>query len=56
MGRDSYEKEVEIFHVKIVEEGGSRKEIRTREQKKVRFFGWEALDYVDKVKAAFSLS
>lgn len=39
MGRDSYEEEVQTS-------AGLRK---------IRFFGWEALDYVGKVKAAFGL-
>ena len=55
MGRDAYEKEVELFTVKVEEENGTRREVRTRENKKVTFFGWEALDYVDKIKAEFGL-
>jgi len=56
MGRESYDEEIELNMVEIHEENGVRKEIRTREMKSVRFFGWEALDYVDQVKAAFGLS
>ena len=42
-GRDSYEKEVEV----IVND--------KKTTKKVTFFGWEKLDYVDAVKKAFNL-
>lgn len=54
-GRDCYEKEVEVFYenqdtfTKVVD--GKKKIF-----KKVRFFGWEKLDYVDKIKTAFHLS
>ena len=43
MGRDPYEAEVLFI------EGG--KEVR----RKVQFFGWEKLDYVDRIKEVFSL-
>ncbi|GAB4331023.1 MAG: methionine adenosyltransferase [Flammeovirgaceae bacterium] len=55
MGREPFTKEVEVNYVKINEENGARTEIRTRQKKKVEFFTWEKLDYVDKVKAAFGL-
>ncbi len=55
MGREAEEKEVELAYVKIEEVDGVRKETRTYEKKVVQFFGWEKLDYVDKVKAAFGL-
>lgn len=55
MGRDAYEGEVEMFRVSVEEENGTRKEVRTRENKKVTFFGWESLDYVDQIKAEFGL-
>lgn len=47
-GRDCFEKEVEVFY--------QDKDTYTKEGKtfkKVTFFGWEKLDYVDKIKAAF---
>ena len=53
-GRDSYEKEVEVgysdntTYTKVVD--GKEKNF-----KKVCFFGWERLDYVDKIKKAFQL-
>ena len=56
MGRTPEEREVEVNYVDLVEENGSKKEVRTTQMKKVTFFGWERLDYVDKVKAAFGLS
>ena len=53
-GRDSYEEEVEVgyqnqdTYTRIVE--GQQKNF-----KKVVFFGWERLDYVDKIKKHFNL-
>ena len=55
MGRASYEKEVDLFYVNLTENNGVKSETRTSERKKVRFFGWEALDYVAKVKQAFGI-
>lgn len=55
MGRTPEMKEVELAYVTIEESAGVRKEIRTFQKKNVQFFGWELLDYVDKVKAAFGL-
>jgi S-adenosylmethionine synthetase len=55
MGREAFDEEVEILSVDVTEESGSRKEVRRHIRKKVRFFGWEALDYVEKVKVAFGL-
>jgi S-adenosylmethionine synthetase len=53
-GRDSYEKEVEVSarHANTVTriENGV-----TKYFKKVTFFGWEKLDYVDKIRSAFNL-
>jgi S-adenosylmethionine synthetase len=55
MGRTAEMKEVELSYVTIVEKDGVRTETRTFQKKMVQFFGWEKLDYVDKVKAAFGL-
>ena len=53
-GRDCYEKEVEVFYqdenTRTVNENG-----KERYFKKVTFFGWEKLDYVDKIKGKFGL-
>ncbi|MFM7021910.1 MAG: methionine adenosyltransferase [Flavobacteriales bacterium] len=43
MGRNSYEKEVELLY------NGKKS------KKKVTFFGWEKLDYVDKIKKEFGI-
>ena len=43
MGRDPYEGEVTVY------KNG------TPQQKKVQFFGWEKIDYVDKIREAFAL-
>lgn len=55
MGRESYVEDTPINYVEIVENNGKKQEIRTFEKKSIRYFGWEALDYVDKVKAAFGI-
>lgn len=55
MGRESYDGKVEVNYVEVIEENGAKKEIRTTEMKPVRFFGWEALDYTDKIKAEFGI-
>ena len=53
-GRDCYEKEVEVFYqdenTRTVNENG-----KERYFKKMTFFGWEKLDYVDKIKEKFGL-
>ncbi len=55
MGREPYEKEVDVNYVTLEEKGNQVIEVRTASKKKVQFFGWEKLDYVDKLKKAFSL-
>jgi S-adenosylmethionine synthetase len=55
MGRQPYTKEVEVSYVTVKENGGERTEIRKKEYKKVEFFTWEKLDYVEKVKKEFNL-
>jgi S-adenosylmethionine synthetase len=55
-GRDFYTKEVEVYYPvkgsKPKKVNGSGKEVY---MKKVDFFGWEKLDYVDKLKKEFGL-
>ncbi len=55
MGRESYKKEVELFHVEVRETGDAKEEIRRREKKVIEFFTWEKLDYVEKIKSAFGI-
>jgi len=55
MGREAEDKEITVNYVQIKEENGVKTEVRTQEKKTVAFFGWEKLDYVDKVKAAFGI-
>ncbi len=55
MGREPYHDSVRVDRVEVEENGASRKTITQSEQKEVTFFGWEKLDYVDKVKGAFNL-
>jgi S-adenosylmethionine synthetase len=52
VGRESYEKEVPVNYVSITESNGVTTEVRKSEMKKVVFFGWERLDYVDQLKKA----
>ena len=55
MGREPYKGSVKVDHVVTEENGTSRQTVTRSEQKEVTFFGWEQLDYVDKVKGAFNL-
>jgi S-adenosylmethionine synthetase len=55
MGRESFEKEVEVNYVTISENGGVKTEVRTSSKKNLTFFGWEKLDWVSEIKAEFSL-
>lgn len=57
MGRDPYTDSVEVNYVSSEEIDGGKREIRTSRSEKleVKFFSWEELDYVDKVKSAFGL-
>jgi S-adenosylmethionine synthetase len=55
-GRDSYSKNVDVYY----EVSGSNSKAingngKKVYQKKVEFFAWEKLDYVDKIKKAFKL-
>ncbi|MBK9392274.1 MAG: methionine adenosyltransferase [Bacteroidetes bacterium] len=55
-GRDSYSANVEVYYEvpgsKAKSVGGNGKKVYT---KKVEFFAWEKLDYVEKIKKAFKL-
>jgi S-adenosylmethionine synthetase len=55
-GRDSYSKNVDVYYEvpgsKPKSLNGNGKKVY---QKKVEFFAWEKLDYVDKIKKAFKL-
>jgi S-adenosylmethionine synthetase len=55
-GRDYSEKEVEVYYEvpgsKPISVNGNGKKVYL---KKVEFFAWEKLDYVDKIKAAFGI-
>jgi len=55
-GRDHFSKNVEVFYPvkgsKSVKINGTGKPVYT---KKVDFFAWEKLDYVDKIKAVFKI-
>jgi len=50
-GRNSYEDVVEVFYKgkNVIQKEG-------KNYKKVTFFGWEKLDYIDKIKKIFKLS
>lgn len=55
MGRPSYEQDVHTAYVEVVEKNGQKVETRKYETKKVEFFTWEKLDYVDRIKSVFGL-
>ncbi len=55
MGRESFEKDVEVNYVTVSEVNGVKTEVRTTTNKKLTFFGWEKLDWVGDIKKEFSL-
>ncbi len=55
MGRACVEKEVTVSYVSVREDNGVKEEVRTTQSKKVTFFGWEKLDYVDKIRSVFNI-
>ena len=55
MGRSATKKEVELNSVEVQESEHEKREIRRKVKKELEFFGWERLDYVDKIKEAFGL-
>ena len=55
MGREAYEEEISFETIEKEELDGTYRETKRIEKKKVKFFGWEDLDYVDKIKTAFGL-
>lgn len=55
MGRPCYEQDVNTAYVEVVEKNGQKVETRKYETKKVEFFTWEKLDYVDRIKSVFGL-
>ena len=56
MGREAHKKQVELNVVEVQENEQEKREIRRKVKKELEFFGWERLDYVDKVKEAFGLN
>lgn len=55
VGREPFEKEVDVNYVTVEENDGKVVETRTASKKKVQFFGWEKLEYVDQLKKVFNL-
>jgi S-adenosylmethionine synthetase len=55
MGRESYELDKEVNYVTITENGGVKTEVRTTSTKKLTFFGWEKLDWVNDIKTEFGI-
>lgn len=55
MGREAHKKDVELCIVELQEDEREKREIRKKTTQKLEFFGWERLDYVDKIKEAFKL-
>jgi len=54
-GRNAETRNIATQYVTVTEENGTTVHKTVKAQKAVKFFGWEALDYVDKVKAAFGI-
>ena len=55
MGREPYEAEVEIAYLEVEEKDSQKKIVQKFETKKIEFFTWEKLDYVDRIKKLFKL-
>lgn len=55
MGRKAHKKDVELCIVELQEDDHEKREIRKKTVQELEFFGWERLDYVDKIKEAFKL-
>jgi S-adenosylmethionine synthetase len=55
VGREFEEKEIEVNYIEVSEKDGVKTETTRTQKVRAKFFGWEALDYVDRVKAAFGL-
>ncbi len=55
MGRKPFSRELEITTTERQELDGVVTEIKKTKKKKINFFTWEKLDYVDKVKTSFNL-
>ncbi len=54
-GRDCYEKECTTIDTQVTENNGVRTEVRTPVKKKLKFFPWEELNFVDTLKKAFNI-
>lgn len=55
MGREPYEKEVEVSYIETTANGNTKEVKHKIENRKFEFFTWEKLDYVDRIKEAFGL-
>lgn len=55
MGREPYEKEVEVSYMETTANGNTKEVKHKMENRKFEFFTWEKLDYVDRIKEAFGL-
>jgi S-adenosylmethionine synthetase len=56
MGRKPYEEDVETQYITVSEVDGRLEEVRVTQVRKMQFFAWEKLDYIDKLKKAFGIS
>ncbi len=56
MGRDPYRKFVDIEQIEVKSGENIRETIHRKEKKELEFFTWEKLDYVEKIKDAFSIN
>lgn len=56
VGRDCYEKEVPLNFVKITDNNGVRTQTHQTSSRKVKFFSWEELNYVDTIRKKFQLT
>ncbi len=55
MGREPYNKAVEVSYTKVNTNGNTKEVTHKKENQTFEFFTWEKLDYVDQIKKAFGL-
>ena len=55
MGRESYNKEVEVTYMEVTTDGNQKEVTYKKENRPFEFFTWERLDYVNQIKEAFGL-
>jgi S-adenosylmethionine synthetase len=55
LGREYEEKDIDLYPVEIDESGGTKTTKMGHKKERAKFFAWENLDYVQKIKQSFGL-